>query len=89
MTNIDKLKEEVREILLAGICSGGEIYGAERAIDHLASQGRILQDGFVAVPVEPTEKMIAQGMMHIDHTNMSKALPHVYKAMIAAQEGKE
>lgn len=86
MTNIDKLKEEIIQF----VDSKSFVIGSDVAqLVENRLKGRILQDGFVAVPVEPTEEMIAQGMMHIDDTNMSKALPHVYKAMIAAQEGKE
>lgn len=42
-------------------------------------------EGYVLVPVEPTEKMIESGLMF--HSQFCSSVPNVYKAMI--QEAQE
>ncbi|UOF77798.1 hypothetical protein [Caudoviricetes sp.] len=55
-------------------------------IDHLAATGRLLPEGCVAVPLNPTKEMYVAGMnslgaCYADRANMAKS---VYKAMISA-----
>lgn len=65
------------------------IHGWNHAIDHLAP--RIVREGFVVVPEEPTIDMCSFGGDIIYHshgkTTLSKVAEHTYKAMIAASKG--
>lgn len=64
-------------------------------IEYLASQGRIVPDGWVAVPLKPTEKMIYAGNDKGEWGCYESSLywrcsdegnsDEIYKAMIAAR----
>jgi hypothetical protein len=56
--------------------------GWNAAIDHLAP--RIVRDGCVVVPLEPTQKMIDAAK---NRKEQSDLYPDIYKAMIAASKG--
>jgi hypothetical protein len=44
----------------------------------------VARDGWVMVPVEPTEAMISAGFKHVYHPTMENDMEHVWSAMLAA-----
>ena len=72
--------------------------GVKDAIDHLASQGYLrtpdtIPEGYVLVPIEPTEEMLKKGYMWRntgdEEKDQAAMKQSIYKAMIkAAQEGE-
>lgn len=85
---LDALKREVSKSL--------ELYHGDvaRVIAHLAQRGMILQEGWVAVPREPTDAMCRA--MRNEYVNMTffagNVWPPVFRAMLAAapkMEGNE
>lgn len=75
--------------------------GWNDCIDHLAQRGMILQEGWVAVPIEPTRDMVTAAFEAQDHVasaisrasnGFSSGVISAYSAMLAAapkMEGKE
>jgi hypothetical protein len=55
--------------------------------EQVEAYGLGLPEGYVLVPVEPTEKMIDAGLMF--HSQFSSSVPHAYKAMIQAAQEEE
>lgn len=86
MKNLDDLKRETLTHI-----PEKEHYTAHWIIDRLHAQGRIVPDGYVAVPLEPTEEMRHIGCMaFIKSTTSGHGMLDAYKTMIAAaQKGDE
>lgn len=87
MNNYNELRKQVRDAFVDDEKSG-MFPTVDWVMNYLIAQGRIVPDGYAAVPLEPTVEMGNIGACHItrtDHTNdryySAKA---VYKAMIAA-----
>lgn len=107
VVDIEALKKETHEYLEAkmgdpkwwqqttrNICSRIDILlGASAAIDHLASTGRIVREGFVAVPIKLTREMHIAGHDELEFSQShdddnETAISKVWKAMIeAAKKG--
>lgn len=68
MTNeqIEALKREVTEAISGGNENSFEHKFIGHIIDHLHSQKRLLADGCVGVPMEPTKEMIWAGTENTD-----------------------
>jgi hypothetical protein len=79
--DLEVLKREVQDELFPA--TDGEIYIIGKVIDHLAP--RIVREGFVVVPEEPTDEMILARNLHSGWSFESER--ENYKAMIAASKG--
>jgi hypothetical protein len=100
MTTTGEVLKPTREEMIAFLNGSGEIDGlmfGEPAADKRprfwwrkyldvlsAPQGNAAQEGYVLVPVEPTEEMVEAGWVHTAHPCFSENVADAYKAMIAA-----
>jgi len=66
------------------------LIGFERTFNYLVSTGRLLPDGCVGVPIEPTEEMLwaAYSVDDCVDEDPMKNRANMYKAMIAAAKGE-
>jgi len=55
--------------------------------EQVEAYGIGLPEGYVLVPVEPTEKMLEAGLMF--HTQFDSSVPRVYRAMIQDAQEEE
>ena len=55
--------------------------------EQVEAYGLGLPEGYVLVPVEPTEEMTEAGLMF--HSQFCSSVPNVYKAMIQAAQEEE
>jgi len=81
MTELEKLKLTLN----VSMTDEAESYraGWNACIDHLAAQGRIVPDGWVAVPKEPTTEMTNK-VVRFFTCNSKNLATDAYKAMLAA-----
>lgn len=82
--------KEAHEFWLSGLYLEKPITNTEKAIDSALEIARKLQEGFVLMPVAPTEKIINAMAEAPDNNNWVTAMKNIYKAMItAAQETRK
>ena len=99
MKTLDDLKREMYDLVRfkhfkdvenISAINGFRISAVEKVIDHLHAQGRILPDGYVVVPLEPTAKQLDAAVAFALNVTLRKEYgwtnytKDLYKLMIAA-----
>ena len=87
LIDADALLEDMKELKVIG--HGGEYIPTRQVIDRITNAPTVQREGWISVPIEPTEEMIkagrAQGKSNeLEFRHRDKGAMLIYKAMIQA-----